>query len=113
MTKEDDPKFTTTDGNPPAYGLEDAGAPQPIGPDGQHGAYWVLSESERKKGWVRPLRRKYIHDACGGVTSMGLALCETYAKDPTFYGATFCVMCGNHYPVADFHWIVDNQRVGS
>lgn len=131
--------------------------------DGQHETYLVLSEEERRKGFVRPLRRAYRHvgirpthpirelteeerhhhqgmgyvcfeqypqgfaapivgrfwtkaqlaSGCGTETRMGLALCETYARDPRFYGATFCVRCGVHRPVEEFIWIEDGQRVGS
>jgi hypothetical protein len=82
-------------------------------PDGMQETYLVLSEEERAKGFVRPLRRSYIHDTCGVQTTMGLALCETYARNPKFYGGTFCVGCGTHFPVAQFRWSEDNERVGS
>lgn len=76
--------------------------------------YLVLSEEERAKGFVRPLRRSYIHQGgCGATTTMGLALCETYARDPKFYGATYCVSCGMHRPLTEFVWAVDGQVVGS
>ncbi len=87
-------------------------------PDGQNLKYLVLSDEERAKGFVRPVRRKYKHLACGVVTSMGEALCETYARDPKFYGATFCVGCGGHFPLVDkdgkraFTWDEDGQGVG-
>ncbi len=110
----DETKRVTISGQPPAPGLEDAGAPQPIDPaTGMHGDYWVLSAEERAKGFVRPLRRSYIHKTCGTVTRMGLALCETYARDPKFYGATFCCGCRQHFPVAEFTWVEDGQVVGS
>ena len=80
---------------------------------GQNEVYLVLSEEERAKGFVRPLRRSYVHDTCGTLTRMGLALCETYARDPHFYGYTFCVHCNQHYPVSEFRWAEDNARVGS
>lgn len=55
-------KSTTTDGKPPRPGFEEAPAPAPIDPKtGQHAAYWVLSEEERAKGFVRPVRRSYRH----------------------------------------------------
>lgn len=82
----------------------------------QSEVYLVLSEAERAKGFVRPLRRAYIHvggRACGIQTRMGLALCETYARQPTFYGATYCVGCSMHLPVAEFVWAEDGQVVGS
>lgn len=82
-------------------------------PTPQAEVYLVLSEEERAKGFVRPLRRSYKHDTCGGVTSMGLELCETYARDPKFYGATYCTTCQMHKPVAEFVWVEDGQRVGS
>lgn len=50
---------------------------------------------------------------CQSVTTMGCALSETYARDPTFYGATFCVNCNRHLPVAEFMWTKDGEVVGS
>jgi hypothetical protein len=44
---------------------------------------------------------------------MGLALCETYARDPKFYGATYCVHCQMHRPLAEFVWDEDGSVVGS
>lgn len=135
----------------------------------QHEVYLVLSEEERAKGFVRPVRRSYRHvgpagprfplrdltvderrlylgdpaplrghvaptdfskfevypagfkgsatgrfwtheelDAvgkgCGVVTTMGLALAETYARQPSFYGATYCCGCSRHLAVAEFAW---------
>lgn len=80
---------------------------------GQHSSYIVLCEEERNKGFVRPYRDRYQHMACGGVTTMGRALAETYSRDPKFYGATFCVQCNAHFPVAEFTWSKDGERVGS
>ena len=122
--------------------------------------YLVLSEEERKKGFVRPYRDKYIHrgekptyklkdltdeqgkryegvgyvkfekypkssgkigrywtqkqldSGCGSETIMGQALSETYARNPKFYGATFCCGCGAHFPVSEFNWS-DGDVVGS
>lgn len=156
---------TTTDGKPPAAGLEDASAPQPINQSsGQHGAYWVLNEEERSKGFVRPVRRTYLHvgqtpptnlrdltaeeherydkfgyvkfeeypptespktgrfwtqsdldrvrKGCGVATTMGQAIAETYARDPKYYGSTFCVGCKSHFPVEEFRW-EDGSTLGS
>lgn len=124
--------------------------------------YLVLSDEELAKGFVRPVRRSYIHvgpagpkyplrdvtpeerdrwssdyvkfeeypddeagvgkfwtqaqldmKGCGGHTTMGLALCETYAREPTFYGATYCASCSMHRPVAEFRWAEDGAVVGS
>ncbi len=130
---------------------------------GQNECYLILSEDERAKGFVRPVRRSYIHvgkridiskmreltegenerykqwnyigfipnedtessvtgrfitqkdlkKGCGVETTMGLALCETYARDPKFYSATYCGGCGIHLPVEEFVWAEDNQTVGS
>lgn len=162
----------TTDGQPPRPGFEHGSAPAPINPKtGQHEAYWVLSAEERAKGFVRPVRRSYIHvgrsvcgkalpkddkrlggpclvcvlppghdgecsqwsqesqpDAaraerehilggCGCQTSMGQAIAETYARDPKYYGATFCCHCGAHFPVGErgeFVWLdAPEERVGT
>lgn len=154
----------TTDPNDP--GINNTRA------DGQQEVYVVLSEEERQKGFVRPVRRHYRHvgiagpqyplrdldddeherydqfgyvkfedypqtdpdkpstlgrywtqvqlDAigkgCGQVTTMGQAIAETYARDPRFYGATFCCGCGKHLRVGEdgeFVWKGTNERVGT
>lgn len=144
-----------------------------VGPDGMNEAYLVLSEEERRKGFVRPVRTAYVHvgrsvcgtvdedlwariesgessivppegtvayvcadlpghegeccdhsmpltqpqldelekhgkvGGCGTRTTMGLALAETYARQPDFYGATFCCGCKRHPRVGamgEFVW---------
>lgn len=62
---------------------------------------------------VDQIKRSGFYGGCGAVTSMGLALCETYARDPKFYGATFCSGCGTHLPVGEFRWEEDGEVVGS
>jgi hypothetical protein len=102
-------------------------------PDGQQEAYLVLSDEERAKGFVRPVRRSYIHvgfggfetnpndpskpglrgNGCGVMTTMAQAIAETYARDPGYYGATFCHGCGQHFPVGEFKWADTDEVVGS
>jgi len=163
----------STDGVTPGY--EHAAAPGPLKPNGQHASYWILSDAERTKGFVRPVRESYKHvgapgpqhplraladderarfadcgyvqfetyppgtrgsatgrywtqaelDAagkgCGSVTRMGRAIAETYAREPHFYGSTFCVQCGTHIPVGargEFVWCDETgtattERVGT
>lgn len=133
-----------------------------VEPSGMNKTYLVLSEEERAKGFVRPVRRSYVHkgiqpkhptreltadehtrydqygylvfeaypqsdsavtgrfwtadqlgSGCGTVTTMGQALAETYARDPKFYGATFCCGCGSHFPVEQFVWAGTDEVVGS
>ena len=85
---------------------------------GQQKCYVVLSAEERAKGFVRPVRRTYVHDKCGVATTMGQSIAETYARDPQFYSGTFCVGCGKHFPVGEaefggeFKWD-DGTRVGT
>lgn len=135
----------------------------------QNDTYLVLSEEERAKGFVRPVRRSYMHvgipgpryalrdlsveekeryfdvgyvkfeaypadgsavigrfwtkaeldsvgKACGTVTRMGQALAETYARQPDFYGATYCCHCSKHRPVGadgEFVWDGTDIRVGT
>lgn len=50
---------------------------------------------------------------CQTVTTMGRELSETYARNPKFYGLTYCFHCRKHLPVDEFVWIADGQRVGS
>lgn len=83
---------------------------------GQQKGYVVLSAEERAKGFVRPVRQSYVHDRCGAVTTMGLALAETYARDPGFYSGTFCCSCRAHFPVGadgEFTWDGTKEKVGT
>lgn len=88
-----------------------------VGGEGMNEAYLVLSDEERAKGFVRPYRDSYLHTKCGGVTRMAEAIAETYARQPTFYGATYCVKCQTHLPVGeDGEFIWDDgsgQKVGT
>lgn len=133
---------------------------------GQQRAYVVVTPEERAKGFIRPVRRSYVHvgapppsfdlfelteeqrerfqgcgyvryepypesespavgrfwtqanidrvgAGCGTKTTMGQAIAETYAREPGFYGATFCCGCLEHLPVDEFVWAGTNERVGS
>jgi hypothetical protein len=135
-------------------------------PSAQAAAYLVLSDAERARGFVRPVRDRYTHrgltppanlrdltpeehqrynvdradgyvkfeeygperspvvgnfwtqarlDAirgCGTETTMARPLAETFARDPKFYGGTYCVGCQKHLPVGEFVW-ADGSVVGS
>lgn len=80
---------------------------------GMQKGYVVLSPEERAKGFVRPVRQKYKHLPCGSITTMGLSLAETYARDPTFYNGTFCATCRAHFPLDQFVWDGTDVKVGS
>ena len=79
----------------------------------QHEKYLVLSDEEKAKGFVRPVRQSYVHKECGVLTSMGLSIAETYARDPKFYGSTYCCGCSKHLPVSEFVWNDSEELVGS
>jgi len=106
---------TTSDRNDPrlTHGADSEPVPQaPV--------YLVLSEEERAKGYVRPLRRSYVHGKCGSVTTMSEAIAATYAANPGFYGATYCCACRMHLPVGadgEFAWVEqdgsDGPKVGT
>ena len=107
-------KTTLTDGSPVTAGHRE------INPaTGMQKGYVVLSAEERAKGFVRPVRRSYVHEKCGGVTTMGTALAETYAREPGFYSGTFCAKCRAHFPVGadgEFVWYGTNfkgEKVGT
>ncbi len=159
MTSAKDPRVTSTDGHEPDA---EGSAPGPIDPlTGQHESYWILTEEERAKGFVRPVREQYVHrgkrpkhptrplteeekarygshgyvlfeeypketgklgrfwteadlnSGCGVATRMSLPIAETYARDPKFYGATFCVHCKTHLPVEEFVWEGTDEILGS
>ncbi len=126
MNTDDGPKLCTTSGE-----SVDVVRANQTEQTGQHKGYIVLCPDERAKGFVRPYRDAYKHvgrfvekerrlvdwrereGGCGSVTTMGRALSETYARDPTFYGLTFCCHCNRHLPVGEFMWTADGQTVGS
>lgn len=87
-----------------------------IDASGQQKCYLILSDEERAKGFVRPVRQTYVHETCGGVTTMALPIAETYSRQPDFYGATYCATCGAHYPVGpdgEFVWEGTTEKVGT
>lgn len=98
----------TTDPSDPAlgHGVDTKQVPQ-------NEKYLVLSKEEIAKGFVRPVRSSYKHLPCGSVTTMGQQLADTYARDPKFYGATYCVTCMKHLAVSEFVWVDDGSQVGS
>ena len=101
-------KRTLTDGSPVTDDHRE------IDPDtGMQKGYVVLSDDERAKGFIRPVRRSYVHNTCGTVTTMGQSIAETYARDPAFYSGTFCSHCRNHFPLDQFVWDGTDQQVGS
>ena len=106
----------TLSGRPPEKGSECLGAPAGIDPKtNMHKDYWVLSKEERAKGFIRPVREEYTHLVCGTDTRMNLAIAETYARNPKFYGSTYCVHCKNHFPVGEngqFVWKGTKDKVG-
>lgn len=136
------------------YGATDA--------NGQYENYPILSDEERARGFVRPVRTSYRHvgirpqyptreitpeehaqhgcygyvlyeeypadhpelvgrfwtaemlrSGCGAITSMSRPLAETWAADPTYYGATYCVGCRKHIAVEEFIWDGTDARLGS
>lgn len=80
---------------------------------GQQRGYVVLTAEERAKGFVRPVRRSYVHVKCGTLTTMAESIAETYARDPSFYSGTFCVGCRSHLPLDEFRWDGSSEVVGS
>jgi len=159
----------TTDKNHP-------GVNKPKGEGEQNEAYLILSEEERAKGFIRPVRTDYVHvgknikkhwksihriltkeeqeehkdkkyvaimtvltkedgsflggayvtqeelsawengaylDGCGTRTTMDREIAETYARNPLYYGATWCMGCRKHIDVGEFVWDGTNEIVGS
>jgi hypothetical protein len=68
------------------------------------GRYWTQAQLDK------------IGAGCGVVTSMPLACAETYARQPGYYGSTFCCGCGTYLPVGargEFVWDGTDERVGT
>lgn len=148
-----DPEEARNSGRDPATGMQ--------------GKYVVLSDEERAKGFIRPVRLAYVHvgapgprfhrrdltdeekenhpeatcfevypeamhpslgrywteaqlaavgRGCRTVTTMNRAIAETYARDPHFYGGTYCAGCRTHLDVGEhgeFVWEGTEERVGT
>lgn len=94
----------TTDPNDPrlapyrSKGRDDEPVPQ-------QAVYLALPAEEIAKGYVKPYRDTYRHTACGSTTTMPAATAQTYARDPWFYGGTYCVRCGMHRDLDEFTWL--------
>lgn len=95
-----------TDGSP----VPEDGSHKELRPDGQQRGYIVLTPEERAKGFVQPVRQRYLHKTCGHTTYMGLSLSETYARNPWFYSGTFCCDCGKHFDLSEFVWVWDGPE---
>ena len=99
---------------------------------GQQRDYVVLCPNERAKGYVRPVRKSYVHvgkvpegekleypyrkiypHGCCTRTTMSDSIAETYARDPKFYSGTFCCSCMEHRPLDEFVWEGTTEQVGS
>ena len=70
---------TTTDPTDSRLGRGVDEEPRP-----QQETYLVLSDEEKAKGFVRPVRTTYRHTTCGSITTMAQAIAEIYARDPQF-----------------------------
>lgn len=42
---------------------------------------------------------------CRTTTTMAREISETYARNPKFYGSTYCCHCQMHRPVGEFVWV--------
>lgn len=99
-------KSLTTDRTNP-----DLGHGSDKNPVEQNKVYLVLSDEEIAKGYVKPYRESYKHLTCGGITTMNGTIASTYARDPYFYGATYCCNCGMHRPLEEFIWLPDGESM--
>jgi hypothetical protein len=77
----------------------------------QNRVYLVLSQEELAKGFVKPFRTSYKHLDCGTTTTMNKTISDTYARDPWFYGSTYCCVCQKHRPLNEFVWEPDGESM--
>lgn len=82
---------------------------------GRYGQYGYVKYEEYPDGdticgkfWTQPELDR-LNRPCGVVTTMGVALAETYARDPKFYSGTFCTGCRAHFPLNEFTWEPDGE----
>lgn len=99
----------------PKYPLADLTAEQKerFGDDWAKYEKYPESESPKQgKFWTQE-QLDAIAKGCGTVTIMAPEIAETYARNPHFYGATYCSHCRKHLPVSEFVWAGTDERVGS
>jgi len=69
--------------------------------DGQYENHPTTDEGE----FAQPVRDTYVHtEGCGGRTTMGSDLADSFARDPHQYGKTFCASCQGYHPLDEFTW---------
>jgi hypothetical protein len=73
---------------------------------------YPAGSSSRGRFWTQQ-QLDQVGKGCRVSTKMARELSETYAREPRFYGATYCVGCSMHLPVVEFTWNADGERVGS
>lgn len=98
--------------------------------------YVVLTQAERAKGFVRPVRNAYVHvgkppdgedysrfrypirgdvspfpGGCLTRTQMHPDIAETYARAVGFYSGTFCCSCRADFPLDEFVWETTTEPV--
>jgi len=83
---------------------------------GQLDSYSALEDQGQEL--VRGLRYKYVHvggeSPCGTMTRINSEpIARTFAIDPKYYSATFCMHCNLHLPVGEFVWDGTEELVGS
>lgn len=74
------------------------------------------SDSPRTGRYWRQVELDAVGKGCGSLTIMPMPIAETYAREPGFYGRTFCAGCRQYLPVGErgeFVWDGTNERVGT
>lgn len=73
-------------------------------PRDQAEVYLALSPEQLAKGYLCPVRDRYIHATCGTETRMPMECAETHAQNPWYYSGTYCCHCRMHRPLSEFRW---------
>lgn len=58
-------------------------------------------------------KEQLLSNACYQITTIHSDIAETYARNPKFYGSTYCCYCTKHLPVEEFVWSGTNEILGS
>jgi hypothetical protein len=73
---------------------------------------FIPNENSNSAVIGRFIKMSDLIPGCGAKTTMSLKIAETYARNPKFYGSTYCCGCQRHLPVEEFIWEDTNIRVG-
>lgn len=74
---------------------------------------WVLTDTEKRLGYARPLRYAYTHKACGATSRLIYTSAVALAYNPERFDLLPCSHCARTFPTEGFVWFGSTEQVGT